>query len=167
MAISFYAGIGNRDNVPDHILRLMKDIAAHAAKNGYTLRSGAALGSDSAFEEGCDRVGGKKDIYLPWKGYNKHTSKNYHINPEAMLIAQDNHPYWWKMKQGAKKLFARNVQILLGYDLKTPVDFVICYAHNITVGGTAHAARVAREYNIPVFNLADYNAEQIMQIINR
>ena len=64
----FYTGIGSRDT-PDEVLRWFKIYADVLAELGFTLRSGAAPGADAAFEEGCDRVDGKKEIYLPWKGF--------------------------------------------------------------------------------------------------
>jgi hypothetical protein len=42
----------------------------------------------------------------------------------------------------------------LGPDLKTPVNFVICYtADGGFSGGTGLAMHIADKYNIPIFNL--------------
>jgi predicted Rossmann fold nucleotide-binding protein DprA/Smf involved in DNA uptake len=55
----YYAGIGSRET-PDSVLENMKILATYLAKKGLVLRSGAASGAGSAFEEGCDKAKGKK-----------------------------------------------------------------------------------------------------------
>ena len=63
----FYAGIGARATPPE-ILSLMTRAAFALTKRGYVLRSGHAIGADSAFERGA---GEAAEIYLPapgWRG---------------------------------------------------------------------------------------------------
>ena len=50
----FYAGIGARATPPE-ILNLMTRAAFALTKRGYVLRSGHAIGADSAFERGAGR----------------------------------------------------------------------------------------------------------------
>lgn len=54
-----YCGIGSR-KAPKHVLDLMTKIGESFAKKGLLLRSGGAIGADTAFERGCDAVKGKK-----------------------------------------------------------------------------------------------------------
>ena len=63
-----YAGIGAR-TAPAEVLELMEGLAERLAGKGWVLRSGRAKGADSAFERGCDRASGRKEIYLHWPGY--------------------------------------------------------------------------------------------------
>lgn len=149
-----YSGIGSR-NTPEPILEQMEALGRELAGFGYTLYSGGADGADSAFEKGCDQVLGSKQIFLPWKGFNNNYSK-YFIQPkEAEEIAKSIHPAWKACSYGARKLHSRNVQQVLGYDLKTPTSFVICWTldgkHS---GGTATAIKLAIQIGVPVFNLA-------------
>ena len=59
----------------------------------------------------------------------------------------------------------RNVHILLGTSLKSPVGFVLCWTKNgRTVGGTGLGIRVAQGYEIPVFNLGSLTGEQIVAL---
>ena len=146
-----YAGIGSR-KTPDNILEMMREMAKILAKEGYTLRSGGAEGADSAFEKGCDEVGGKKEIYLPWKNFNGNSSFLYNISEEAFELAKRFHPAWSYLKYGAKCLHSRNGYQILGLDLNTPVGFIICYAKE--KGGTDQALRVAASRSIPFVNLA-------------
>ena len=127
------------------------------AKRGYILRSGGADGSDNAFEIGCDRANGKKEIYLPWKNFNGNKSNLiFDDDIEAINIAKKYHPAYNGLSQGAKRLIARNGYQVLGKDLKTPSKYIICYTDG--TGGTSQALRIAEDIqiNIPIFNLYHY-----------
>lgn len=170
----YYAGIGSRET-PFEILELMKAIAKILANQGIILRSGAAGGADEAFEIGCDQVNGPKDIWLPWNGFNNHKSKNL-PSPAHFEKASQFHPIWENLKQGAKRLHARNVGQVWGADLATPVLFVLCWTpdgceHHRTrsrqTGGTGMAISMASLAGIPVFNLANDDAlERLYDLID-
>lgn len=150
--MTYYAGIGSRE-LPKNVYKFFIALGRYYAQQGFILRSGGANGSDSAFEEGCDLVGGAKEIYLPWKDFNNNKSSLYNTPPDADKIAARIHPAWDKLSQGAKKLHSRNICQILGQDMQTPVKFVLCYTQNgVTTGGTATAINLAKEHNIPVFN---------------
>lgn len=155
--MKYYAGIGSRD-CPKEIASLMVKVAAWLSRRGYILRSGKAPGSDEAFEKGCDMVNGEKEIFLPWTGFNNSESNLVVKDKRAFDIAKKYHPYYDRLGQGAKKLQARNSHQILGKDLETPCDFVICYTEGgKEIGGTAQALRISKDYNIPVFNFGSYN----------
>ena len=152
----YYAGIGSRET-PDHCLAMMKDVGKKLAKMGLVLRSGGADGADLAFENGCNLVNGKKEIMLPWAGFNNSDSKIYHYPKEAYDIAYQFHPYLQNCKQSIVKLMARNSCQVLGMDLKTHSSFIVCYClknkKGEYQGGTGQALRIAEHYNIPIFNM--------------
>ena len=171
-----YTGIGSRQT-PAHITPLLSQIAEHLATKGYTLRSGGAAGADSAFEAGCDRANGKKEIFLPWKGFNQNASPfflDFHLQSpqatKAVAIATQFHP----LKQGllsAKpavlKLMARNSQQVLGHNVCTTSksSFVICWTPNGELtGGTRQALVIAQYYSVPIFNLG--NLDTYIEIAN-
>lgn len=161
-----YAGIGSR-NAPVDVLNLMKATAMLLAEEGYILRSGGADGADTAFEEGCDRVGGKKEIFLPWKNFNGHESELYEVSNLALEFAEETYetafPNTWQYLKRPTKLFmGRNMYQVLGYTLDVPVDFVVCWTpdgctsrstRKRKTGGTGQAIAFASELQIPVFNL--------------
>lgn len=152
-----YTGIGSRD-IPKEIETLFTKIAMSLAKRDYTLRSGGADGSDLAFEPGCDKLNGKKEIYIPWKGFNGSKSELYNVTEEMYRIAEKYHPYWHNLKDGAKKLHARNCCQMLGKELNLCTDFVICYTEGGKLkGGTATALRIAKDYGVKVFNAGGYS----------
>lgn len=152
----YYAGIGSRQT-PTEILKLFTKIGIYLAQKDYILRSGHADGADLAFEQGCDIVNGQKEIYLPWENFNNSTSNLVVVDLKAFEIAKQFHPYWHNLKQGARKLQARNSHQVLGKDLNTNSDFVICWTKNGKLkGGTSQALRIAMHYNIPIFNFGLY-----------
>lgn len=159
MSNLIYAGIGSRA-CPSEKLLECKNYAQQLAELGYVLRSGGADGCDFAFELGCDVIGGKKEIFLPWKDFNKNKSPLYDICDDALKIAERFHPNWKRLSEPARKLMARNAYQVLGKDLKTPVDFIVCWTENAEMkGGTAQALRMAQHYNIKVYNIADFKQQ--------
>jgi len=154
---SSYAGIGAR-STPQPVLILINQVAKVLADYGVILRSGGAPGADMAFERGCDCRGGKKEIFLPWKGFNKNRSSFFEPPETAEQIAAWIHPHWRAVKPRYRAFHARNVQQVYGLNLDNPVDFVLFWAEEKegkVQGGTATAVHLAREMQIPTFNLWD------------
>lgn len=152
----YYAGVGSRET-PETVQALFRSVAAYLAKRGYGLRSGRAKGADSAFEAGCDDANGMKEIYLPWAGFEGSDSKYIVKDPKAFEIAENFHPNWNALNSGAKKLQARNSHQVLGWTLDAPSEFVLCWTKNGSgEGGTGQAIRIAKAYNIPIFDAGNY-----------
>lgn len=148
--MKYYAGIGSRET-PSAICAAMVRIASELASSGFILRSGAADGADAAFELGASA----KEIYLPWLGFNGHKSTLL-PSKEAFIMAEKFHPAWHKCSSAARKLHARNCHQVLGKDLNTPSEFIICWTKDAAGGGgTGQAIRIAKAHNIPVYDLAD------------
>lgn len=160
MICLYYAGIGSR-KTPIPILKVFNYLGEFLAQNGFTLRSGRAEGADIAFEDGCDRVGGNKQIYLPWKGFNKSKSELIlpsPIPPNVLSVSSRNHPNWMYLSDTVKKLICRDAYQVLGEDLSIPSDFVVCYTPGGSgSGGTGQAIRIANNYNIPVFDFGKFS----------
>ena len=156
MGAIYYTGIGAR-KTPRDILMLMKVIAEELERKGWILRSGGAEGADTAFESGAGEL---KDIFLPWRGFNDSESDLYLIPDKAFKVAEKIHGAWDSLKQGGKKMHARNVQQVTGRFLNVKSKFVVCWTpKGEVVGGTATAIKLAEMCGIKVFNL--YNADPI------
>ena len=165
--MNYYAGIGSRET-PINIIHLFKKVAYYLSVKEYILRSGGAKGADKAFEIGCDNHNGKKEIYLPWKGFEGSDSNLIVRDVKAFEIAEKFHPYWHNLSDGARKLQARNSHQVLGLDLNTPVNFLICWTKNGKgQGGTGQAIRIAKAYDIPIFDAGSYSdAEDAKKELN-
>lgn len=143
-----YAGVGSRET-PRSILDLMTMIAVKLESLGYTLRSGGAIGADTAFESGVKSL---KEIFY-----------DYDATSESIELASHYHPAWHNCRSGGRKLHGRNSMIMLGRNLDTPVKFVICWTKDgRDTGGTGLAIRMAEDLKIPIFNLYKYEHKERM-----
>lgn len=173
----YYTGVGSRET-PNNIILLMQALAYRLSSDGWTLRSGAATGADSAFELGWFDWWATQtpwpseahaEIYLPWDGYNNHTRDgcfganilpdldDIDLYKKALEIAESIHPNWKACKQGARKMHARNVFQVLGRDLVTPSKMLVAWTPvtrgGKPTGGTATAINLAIQYDVPTYNL--------------
>ena len=146
----YYAGIGRRV-IPDEIKISFEKFGRFAQDRGLVLRSGGAEGADSAFEKYV--IPANKQIFLPWKHYNGHLSRLCNPSNKAYQIAKKFHPRWNEYSCGVQKLLARNVHQLLGPNLRSPVEFVVCWTEDGNeTGGTGQGIKMAQTLDIPVFN---------------
>ena len=175
----YYTGIGSR-NTPDSILRAFYEIGFRLGHD-FVLRSGRADGADSYFEKGAVDAGGRCEIFLPWRDFQKNsalaTCPAYVFDSlckqqrdAALASVNRYHPNPNALTSGAKKLMARNYCQLFGVAPDSEKSaFVICYTSDgLASGGTGQAMRMAEEAGIPVFNAHGYedHPEQfIAQII--
>jgi hypothetical protein len=167
----YYTGVGSRS--PElSCIPVIEMLASRLEARGFILRSGHAVGSDQAFEAGVKNLS-NSEIYLPGSlrsGEQEHAGM---IFPDelgdrwldAVEIAKKLHPYWeapgmLSYNHYGQRAHTRNVFQVLGKDLRTPSDLLICtalwdeYGKSVR-GGTATAVRLAKQYDIPVFNLID------------
>lgn len=167
-------GIGSR-KTPDYHLQELFIVCKNFIQRGWTLRSGGADGADSqveyAFDE-CVKHGltkeENKEIYLPWKGFNKNTSSLYDPPIAAYELAATIHPNWFACSRGAKALHARNTQQILGKNLDTPTNVVVCWTlGGEEIGGTATAMKLARLRGIPIVNLAINDEPTMVHLIDK
>jgi hypothetical protein len=151
-----YAGIGSR-TTPQEVCELMTALASQLGRRGWTLRSGAAAGADTAFERGAVAVDGEREIYLPWPGFhNRRDGRLLEAAPGAYPLVAQVHPRFPYLNRGSRQLLARNAHQVLGAELDSPCGMVICWTPGASSrGGTGTAIRLARRYAIPVYDLAD------------
>jgi len=118
----------------------MRDAATRLESLGYILRSGGASGADTAFSNGCK----SKTIY-----------RAADATPASLKTVDVFHPAPHLLSSYIKRLHARNALIILGHDLQSPVDFVLCWTPGGRVtGGTGQGLRIALHHKIPIVNMA-------------
>lgn len=164
-----YTGIGAR-STPKEVLNAFEYLGEELAKRNIILRSGGAEGADSAFEKGCDKINGPKEIYLPWKNFNekKDGIYQYEFCEKAFSLAKQYHPNFDLLSKGGKALMARNSYQVLGLDLETPTNFIICYTENGKgQGGTGQALRIAKEYGIKICDFGRFPKEKAIEYANK
>lgn len=165
-----YAGIGPRV-ISDTTRLNMITIGSKLATLGRILRSGGAPGSDDAFEKGCIWENGRKEIYLPWNGfegrfYNSSSGYygiNYDLKSKLDELVNTFYPRR-KISQGIEKMMMRNCHQVMGYYLNSPIKFIITNAVDLKLdslgkikdckGGTGMAVRLSYYLGIPIYSLS-------------
>ncbi|MEG3641631.1 hypothetical protein [Magnetococcus sp. PR-3] len=165
-----YAGIGGL-STPVDIQHIMTRIAERLGYRGHTLPSGGASGADNAFEQGAIQSSGKMEIFLPYPGFEGRNpdqrryfliDKGNEIFMPALDLAFHYHPLGERMPLNVTPYMVRNCFQVLGVDLKSPVDRVICWTRDGAIsaeetspytGGTGQAIRIAHDQGITISNL--------------
>ena len=164
-------------------IKLCHDVCMRLAQLGVTFTSGLCeLGMDGiaqkAYSQAVDlglASESQFEVYVADQ-YNirkstlprKHLAiiRNKDLIVETERIASEVHPAWDKCNELARGMHSRNCHQILGYDLQSPVDAVVCWTPDgNVVGGTATAIRIALKYNIPVFNLGVKDKDGVLQSI--
>ena len=168
-----YAGLG-ASNAPAAQRTLMTDIGHRLAQEDFLLRSGGGQGAEQAFENGARLADGEARIYLPSDGYRGRESgvdgATAEIPERAYQIAASHHDKWDTLTEATRRQYARNAVEILGEDLSTPADAVVCWTRDgKDTGATAQALALAREHNIPIINLgapgAPQSAEEVVNAL--
>jgi hypothetical protein len=168
--MKYYTGIGSR-STPPVVCEVIERVAVEMRNQGYVLRSGRADGADAAFEY---PAASKAVLYVPWGAFG--SDRKLNGNPrvvvptgpllaDAMELAADIHPAWDKVSGPARLLHARNCFQVLGDDLDTPSELLICYAipdKRSVKGGTRTAVELAKMFQIPIYNLFFPNEEEAL-----
>lgn len=152
--IKEYTGIGSRQQTK-YNFRILVRIGMLMAYRGYRLRSGAAHGSDEAFELGvrlwlkCIRDArpdyfkndgfadlyfhSHRDIFIPKNGFRGRTSKEPGVSatkendPKTREMTNQYHPYAHKLGSYVASMMDRNANQVLGYHVDTPTSGIICH----------------------------------------
>lgn len=150
-------GIGSRET-PDYVCARFVEMGAEARERGWWVRSGHADGADYAFEQGAlDHC----IVYMPWMTFNKDKPilgkpRSQELKDEVLKIVYKHEPYAEKLSNGVKLIKSRNVYQVLGENLQTPSDVVVCWTEEgQIVGGTGLAIKIAMANDIPVLNVGD------------
>ena len=164
-------------------IKLCYNVCMRLAQLGVTFTSGLCeLGMDGiaqkAYSKAVDLGLAKEsqfEVYVADQ-YNirrstlprKHLAivRNKDLISETERIASEVHPAWDRCNEWARGMHSRNCHQILGYDLKSPVDAVICWTPDgAVVGGTSTAIRISMKYDIPVFNLGVPDKESVLNDI--
>lgn len=168
-------------NAPEKVLSTLSEIAFRLTSSGCLITSGFAEGAEQAAAAGA--VPGRINLFLPWPKYNLHPGgPGVYIPPpegrrerlafEQMLRGTQviSKPIWKAAMDeillrypsiadsfpGSRRLASRSYLQVLGEDLETPVDFLVCWApkdDNGVKGGGRYAYEIAMSRNIPCYNI--------------
>lgn len=141
---------------PHQIAQVASKIGRNLSDRGFIGRSGGAIGMDQAWmlDYNCEL----SEIYRPddkCNGINVTKFENFYEAEEMVKLII---PHFEYLDFYSQWLHVRNAYQVLGRDLKTPSDFLLCYAevrNKVVQGGTRTAVVLARKHGIPVYNLID------------
>jgi hypothetical protein len=159
-----YVISGNKETPPNIIEQMFK-IAKELETFSYTLRISSMDGPDKIIEPRIN----DKELYLPWKDFDKKTSKLTFNTPESLKIAAMFNPSFSGLNFTVQAFLAKNARIVLGQNLKSPAMFVMCWSQDgvedgknktSSTGNIGHIIAIASSMKIPVFNFGNADAEQ-------
>jgi hypothetical protein len=158
----YYAGIGSRET-PNTILREMKRLSSILEDKGWTLRTGGAIGADTAFASGVKR---NAEIWIPWEGFGNPDS-NHTVNvvtcedTKSFESVEKYHPKSKDLSGAVKKLMARNYRVVVDS------EFIVCWTRNGVInGGTGQSLRIAIDKGIPIFNMFFLSTDEILKSVD-
>lgn len=156
-------------DAPKDVLEAFLELAEELEDNGYILRT---KGDENVDCELIERLkdSSKVELYLPWENFND-WEEPFIPMAGAYEMAWKYHPAWAECDEELKRLHASTSHIIMGKDLKSLVDFLICY----TPKGqgeevTDQAVRIADTNLIPVFDFGlgiDYTFNQLDTWFNK
>lgn len=163
----YFTVVGSR-KTPAKEAEILRDFSERLLRAGWTGRSGLSGEADLALNRALDRYDGLAELYIPWDRFNDYTHgaldgrviypKRLGNDAKASAMVAELHPVWASLSRGAKALHTRNAYQVLGKDLATPSDVLMCWAlvnrAGQVQGGTATAYNLAVQHGVPVFNLA-------------
>ena len=166
-------------------IKLCYNVCMRLAQLGITFTSGLCeLGMDGiaqkAYSKAVDLGLAKEsqfEVYVADQ-YNirrstlprKHLAivRNKDLISETERIASEVHPAWDRCNEWARGMHSRNCHQILGYDLQSPVDAVICWTPDgKVVGGTATALKLSMKAGIPIFNLGRPDQDKVLEEIRQ
>ena len=164
-------------------IKLCYNVCMRLAQLGITFTSGLCeLGMDGiaqkAYSKAVDLGLAKEsqfEVYVADQ-HNIHRStlprrhlatvRNKDLISETERIASEVHPAWDRCNEWARGMHSRNCHQILGYDLQSPVDAVICWTPDgAVVGGTATALKLSMKAGIPIFNLGVSDKKSVLNDI--
>jgi hypothetical protein len=165
-----YGGLCNPD-APDSVMSQMKTLAERLEAKGYTLRTNGAKGGEASMEAGSSDV----EAHIPWRNFNEHPSKLNRTTDEAKAVIRQFAPGFDGLKPAVQTIIASKAHVILGKDLKNPIQFLICWTQdgaetmaqrNAKTGYIGVGIALAASLKIPVFNLKNPDAlERLKQFL--
>lgn len=136
----------------------LQNAAFGLCKRGYTLNCCGANGADQAGLDGAIDAEGKVKFFLPVTNHNKHPSRGVCptngylkdiISVWALYAKKAGRPPFERMGEFVQLLMLRSAMAV------DASDFIVTFAHDETLGGTAWTIFYARQKGVRVFNLVD------------
>lgn len=169
-AMKYYAGTGDAV-VSKDIADALIDIANVLEEQGYILRVRGDEGTEEALVSGIPEDSDRIEVYPPWKGFVDWYNNYEMPTPGAFEMAWKVHPTWHDLTPDDRRYHAAGTLLVMGKDLKTPCDFLLCYTDKDQPNDDVQQViRIADCNLIPVFDLGlgvDYTLNQLEEWLEK
>ena len=158
------AAITGNKEAPPEILDKIAQLAQYLESKGFTIR----VGGDGPVEDAAEMATHKKEVLLPWRGFNDKESPTTFPIERAFHIAKMFHPTWDHMKKGVQSILAKNARLVMGNKMMSPATLLLCWTEDgaedrrevtMKTGLAAHPIRIAAGSGVRIFNLGRPDAE--------
>ena len=158
------AAITGNKEAPPEILDRIAQLAQYLESRGFTIR----VGGDGPVEDAAEQATQKKEVLLPWRGFNDKESATTFPIERAFHIAKMFHPTWEHMKKGVQAILAKNARLVMGNKMMSPATLLLCWTEDgaedrrevtMKTGLSAHPIRIASGSGVRIFNLGRPDAE--------
>lgn len=148
----------NQD-IPESITPVLEAMVNKLNELGYTARLGGNLNLEELIEQKMER----KEVHLPWRDFNKKESKLTFNTKPSFILAKQFSPVYDRLPDAVKAMLARNVRLILGYNLKSPLLFLITWSRDgvesakhrtAQTGNVGHVIAMADMLRVPIFNIS-------------
>lgn len=167
-----YAVASNK-NTPPEIIQQFVELAKWLETKGFVVRvDGDKDGVSQAVEDAVS----KKEVILPWKGFNEKESEFCWSNEASQHIAKKYSPVYESIPDGVKKFLHRNARLIMGDKMRSPVSFLIAWSDDgcesirektSRTGFVSHQIGITLGAIRPVFNLKRQDAvERIKKYVD-
>jgi hypothetical protein len=159
------------NKTPEDVIARVATVIKKLEKQGYTLRTSI----NSPILKGLEAQVTRKEIYLPWKDFENHTSELCWSTPRSDAIAQQAQPAYNSLNKGVKKILSMNARVICGNKMVSPCLFLLTWSldgaeneGNVrsTTGFMGHPITIASRLGVPVINLKHENAEGRIDVLS-
>jgi len=117
--------IGNKE-APPSVIQAMTDDARFLELKGFTIR----VGGDGPVEEAVEKAVSKKELILPWKGFNEKDSPFTWAIERAHHIAKMFHSAYDNLPKGVKTILAGKARLIMGHKMMSPATVVLAWTED-------------------------------------
>lgn len=154
--------------LPEDVMAELTAIAEELLQEKYIMRLDGNPGACEAFLNACEYEE-DMELYIPWENFNDHETGHHKVTAGALEQAFLHHPDWTQVgDEDARLEIGRYSYLILGKDLKSPCDFLICYSDQgkAESDDIAQVIRIADSNLIPVFDFGlgmEYATNQLTE----
>ena len=160
--------------VPEAVKETVKKICETLKNQGYKIRITGSH-KEPIMRELEEIMEGHKEYYLPWRGFEEITDESKGFPGESFFeTAAAYHKVYNDLKGPIKTLYANEVRLLIGNDMRSPVKFLLTWTTDAVdqakrcsskTGYASFMIKVADLAGIPVCNLAGDGLKKLESLL--